>query len=51
MALKGNQGVQDAFALAAADGYADLAHDWAESVEKGPGRNETRRVTTLSEPE
>lgn len=55
LALKANQGdlhrgVQDAFALAAADEYRGVAHDWAETVEKGHGRIETRRVTTISEP-
>jgi predicted transposase YbfD/YdcC len=54
-ALKGNQGdlhqgVHDAFALAAADGFAEIAHDWVETVEQGHGRIETRRVTTISEP-
>jgi predicted transposase YbfD/YdcC len=54
LALKGNQGdlhqgVQDAFALATTDGYAGVTHDWAETVEKGHGRIETRRVTTISE--
>jgi predicted transposase YbfD/YdcC len=54
LALKGNQGdlhqgVQDAFALAAADGFTDIAHDWTETVEKGHGRRETRRVTTINE--
>ena len=56
LALKGNQrdlyhGVQDAFALAAADGFAGVANDWSETVEKGHGRIETRRVTTISEPD
>ena len=55
LALKANQGdlhqgVQEAFALAAADGYEGVAHDWTETVEKGHGRIETRRVTTISEP-
>ena len=55
LALKGNQrdlyhGVQDAFSLADADGFAGVAYDWSETVEKGHGRIETRRVTTISEP-
>ena len=55
LAVKGNQGllhegVQEAFALAEADGFVGVAHDRAETVEKGHGRVETRRVTTISEP-
>ena len=55
LALKGNQGalhegVQEAFALAAADDFVDIAHDRVATVEKGHGRIETRRITTISEP-
>lgn len=55
LAVKSNQGtlhaaLQEAFALAEADGFAGVAHDQAQTVEKGHGRVEVRRVTTISEP-
>jgi len=55
LALKGNQeglhsAVQDAFALAEADRFVGVTHDRAQTVEKGHGRIETRRVTVISEP-
>ncbi len=55
LALKGNQqglheAVQDAFALAEADRFVGVTHDRQQTVEKGHGRIETRRVTVISEP-
>jgi predicted transposase YbfD/YdcC len=56
LALKGNQGtlhhdVQDLFAYAQETNFADIAHDFHETVGKGHGRIETRRHWTISEPE
>lgn len=55
LTLKANQGtlqeaVQEAFALAEADRWEGIAHDQHRTVEKGHGRIELRRITTLSEP-
>lgn len=55
LTLKANQGtlyegVQEAFALAEADRFVEVAHDQHRTVEKGHGRIETRRTTTISEP-
>jgi predicted transposase YbfD/YdcC len=55
LAVKGNQGllheaVQEAFALAESDAFDGVTHDRVETVEKGHGRVERRRVTTISEP-
>jgi len=55
LTVKANQGrlyeaVQEAFQLAEADGFAGVAHDRERTVEKGHGRIETRRTTTVSEP-
>jgi predicted transposase YbfD/YdcC len=56
LALKGNQGtlhadVQDLFAFAHETDFADIAHDFHETVEKDHGRIETRRYWTIFEPE
>jgi len=55
LALKGNQGmlhegVKEAFALAEQGDFMEVAHDRVTTVEKGHGRIETRRVTTISDP-
>ena len=56
LALKGNQGtlhrdVQDLIAYAQEANFADIAHDFYETVEKNHGRIETRRHWIISEPE
>ena len=56
LALKGNQGtlqadVEASFAEAAASGFADTVHDYAETVNKGHGRIELRRSWVISDPE
>jgi predicted transposase YbfD/YdcC len=56
LALKGNQGdlhreVQDLIAYARETNFANIAHDFHETVEKGHGRIETRRHWIISEPE
>lgn len=54
LALKGNQGglfedVQWLFEQAQASGFANVAHSFAQSIDKGHGRIEIRRCWTLSE--
>jgi predicted transposase YbfD/YdcC len=54
LALKGNQGglfedVQWLFQQAQASGFEDVAHSFAQSIDKGHGRIEIRRCWTLSE--
>lgn len=56
LALKGNQGalhddVRDLFAFAHETDFADIDHDFHETVEKGHGRIEIRRHWTIFEPE
>lgn len=56
LALKGNQGglfedVQWLFEQAQATQFQDVAHDFAQTIDKGHGRIETRRCWTLSESE
>ena len=56
LALKGNQGtlhrdVQDLIAYAQEVNFADIAHDFHETVEKSHGRIETRRHWIIFEPE
>jgi predicted transposase YbfD/YdcC len=55
LALKGNQGslhqeVKEAFAMAQQGGFAGIAHDQYQTIEKGHGRIEVRLITTISEP-
>jgi predicted transposase YbfD/YdcC len=54
LALKSNQGslfedVQWLFQQAQASGFQDVAHSFAQSIDKGHGRIEIRRCWTLSE--
>jgi predicted transposase YbfD/YdcC len=54
LALKGNQGglfedVQWLFQQAQASGFKDVAHSFAQSIDKGHGRIEIRHCWTLSE--
>lgn len=54
LALKGNQGglfedVQWLFQQAQAEGFKDVAHSFAESIDKGHGRIEIRRCWTMTE--
>jgi len=54
LALKDNQGtlhqdVQETFARADADGWQGVAHDVAQTVDKGHGRIETRRAWVLTD--
>jgi predicted transposase YbfD/YdcC len=56
LALKGNQGrlfedVQWLFEQAQATQFQDVAHDFAQTIDKGHGRIEVRRCWTLSESE
>jgi predicted transposase YbfD/YdcC len=56
LALKGNQGglfedVQWLFEQAQATQFQEVAHDFAQTLDKGHGRIETRRCWTLSESE
>ena len=56
LALKRNQGqlhddVAEMFEYGRQTDFADLDSDWFETVEKGHGRVETRRCTTVSSPE
>jgi predicted transposase YbfD/YdcC len=56
LALKGNQGtlqqdVEVSFAEAAAGGFADTVHDYAEAVNKGHGRIEVRKSWVISDSE
>ena len=56
LALKKNQGnlykdVVDMFEEARRTGFAELDHDWFETVEKSRGRVETRRCWAVSDPE
>jgi len=56
LALKDNQptlaaDVQECFAQAQASGYADVAHDAQEAVDKGHGRLEIRRRWVISDPD
>ena len=56
LALKSNQSqlhqdVKDTFHLARQTGFAEIAHDFHETVEKGHGRIEKRRCWTISEPD
>lgn len=56
LALKDNQGtlhrdVQETFARADADGWPGVAHDFAQSVDKGHGRIDTRRAWVLTDAE
>ena len=55
LALKGNQGtlhndVQELFAYAQTVGFADIEHDYHQTLEKSHGRLETRRYWTISDP-
>jgi predicted transposase YbfD/YdcC len=55
LALKANQGtlyeeLQQAFALAEADGFASIAHDQVQTIDKGHGRVDSRWYTIISEP-
>lgn len=55
LALKGNQDrlhteVVELFAQAEAAGFADVAHDRWQTLEKGHGRIERRTCTTISDP-
>jgi predicted transposase YbfD/YdcC len=54
LALKGNQGglfedVQWLFQQAQASGFEDVAHSFAQSIDKGHGRIEIRRCWTMTE--
>ncbi len=54
LGLKGNQGrlhadVERSFALAREDGFADVSHARAETVEKGHGRIETRQALVIDD--
>lgn len=56
LALKGNQGtlhddVQDLFAYAQEINFQNVAHDFAQTIEKDHGRLEIRRHWTISDPE
>lgn len=56
LALKGNQGglfedVQWLFEQAQATQFQDIAHDFAQTIDKGHGRIEIRRCWTLSDAE
>ncbi|PSB14700.1 ISAs1 family transposase [Phormidesmis priestleyi ULC007] len=56
LALKGNQGglfedVQWLFEQAQATQFQEVAHDFAQTIDKGHGRTEIRRCWTLSESE
>ena len=56
LALKRNQGqlhddVAEMFEYGRQTDFADMDSDWFETVEKGHGRVETRRCTTVSSPE
>ena len=56
LALKGNQGtlhddVQDLFDYAQEINFQNVAHDFAQTIEKDHGRLEIRRHWTISEPE
>jgi predicted transposase YbfD/YdcC len=56
LALKGNQGtlhddVQDLFGYAQEINFQNVAHDFAQTIEKDHGRLEIRRHWTISEPE
>ncbi len=56
LALKDNQpmlaaDVQECFAQAQASGFADVAHDAQEAVDKGHGRVEIRRRWVISDPD
>jgi predicted transposase YbfD/YdcC len=56
LALKGNQGslhddVQDLFGYAQAINFQNVAHDFAQTIEKDHGRLEIRRHWTISDPE
>jgi predicted transposase YbfD/YdcC len=56
LALKGNQGtlhqeVQDSFQQARSTQFAAVAHDYAETVNKGHGRIELRRFWVMTDPE
>jgi len=56
LALKENQGrlhgdVAGLFGRARAGGFADLPHAYAQAVDKGHGRIETRRCWVVSDPE
>ena len=42
--------LQDTFALKPAGGFADYAHDYADTVGKDHGRIETRRCWTTGDP-
>ena len=46
-----HQEVKDTFHLARQTGFAEIAHDFHETVEKGHGRIEKRRCWTISEPD
>lgn len=55
LGLKGNQGtleqdVQLSFAAAEEDGFVGIRHDYAETIDKGHGRIETRRATVIDDP-
>lgn len=55
LGLKGNQrtleqDVQVSFTAAAADGFAGIRHEQAETIETGHGRIETRRFDVLADP-
>lgn len=56
LALKKNQGslyqeVRETFALALASGFADVQHDFSQTVNKGHGRIEIRRHWISDDPE
>ena len=56
LALKGNQGtlskeVQETFALAQAEHFRDVRHQFYQSVEKGHGRLEVRKHWVIDEPD
>ena len=56
LALKGNQGtlhedVHDSFERAMEDGFEGMKHDYAQTVDKGHGRLETRRHWVIDDPE
>lgn len=56
LALKGNQGtlyqeVKDSFQQAIADEFADVGHDYSETIDKGHGRIEVRRSWVMHDPE
>jgi predicted transposase YbfD/YdcC len=56
LALKGNQGtlskdVQDTFALAQANQFAQVQHQFHQTVEKGHGRLEIRKHWIIDDPE